>query len=206
MQKFSFYFIYHQAFKTLSLSSLSSFSLHGCLSWKTPLPATFQPPKNHKTSTTYHPQPPLSLPQASRIVLTSFASTKWVFFHLLCWFCFWFLILLVFVSYFGCFSDILCCFYGINNHLVDGLWWSWGGVAARVRVSPWSWKLLVQVMFIAYFILVFAYLPIYWRLLYCLCCFEKLGVSLKWPKVRVLSKMQDSDQLMVNLRCVCICD
>ena len=72
----------------------------------------------------------------------------------------------------------------------------------RVRVSSWSCKLLVQVMFIACFILVFAYLLIYWSLLCCLWCFEKLGVSSKWPKVRVLSKMQDLDQLMLNLRCV----
>jgi len=75
---------------------------------------------------------------------------------------------------------------------------------ARVRVSSWSYKLLVQVLFTDCFILIFAYLLIYWSLLWCLWCLEKMGVSLSWSKVRVLSKMYDLAQLMLNLSGVCV--
>ena len=128
------------------------------------------------------------------------------YFHPYADFCFWFLILLVFVSYFGCFSDGLCCFYGIKNHFVDGLWWSWNwmrlGLGFHLGHASFLFKwCLLLVLSLS--------LLISWYIEVCYVVYgvlEKLGVSSKWPKVRVLSKMQDLDQLMLNLRCVGLCD
>ena len=171
---------------TFSLFPLLLLSLHG--TQQQPQPS--QPPFNHQKPSKH---PPLTTPKHlfhfhkhQDSYLPLFQAQSECYFHPYADFCFWFLILLVFVSYFGCFSDGLCCFYGIKNHLVDGLWWNWNWM--RLGLSSWLCKLLVQVMFIACFILVFAYLLIYWSLLCCYGVFEKLGVSSKWPKARVCPK------------------
>jgi len=112
------------------------------------------------------------------------------------WSC-WFLFILMVV---------LVMDHAIFEELRIILLMDYDGDEVRVRVSSLSCKLLVQVMSIAWFILVFAYVLIYWSWLWCLWCLGKMEGSSSWPKVRVLSKMHDLDQLMLNLRCVCICD
>jgi len=159
---------------------------------------------NHQTTTTHHPNHPahsfkhqasflLLFKHKVSILFTSYA--EFVFDSWSCWFLFIILIVLV-IDYavFMVLRIILLMDY-VRVKLDE----------ARVRVSSWSCKLLVQVLFSDCFILVFAYFLIYWSLLWCLCCLEKMGVNSSWPKVRVLSKMHDLDQLMSNLRCVCIC-
>ena len=108
------------------------------------------------------------------------------------WSC-WFLFILMVV---------LVMDHAIFEELRIILLMDYDGDEVRVRVSSLSCKLLVQVMSIAWFILVFAYVLIYWSWLWCLWCLGKMEVSSSWPKVRVLSKMHDLDQLMLNLRCV----